>query len=98
MVAINSARIANLTCSSGQESHGIRISRSTCFATFNVPGGPPLTTVPPQMMTLNSSCPAVDAGVILPNISDGYTGAAPDLGAYELGADAPQYGPRPSTL
>lgn len=37
---------------------------------------------------------AVDAGTILPNINDGYTGKAPDLGAYELGKDLPHYGPR----
>ena len=38
---------------------------------------------------------AVDAGVVIPNITDGFTGKAPDLGAYELGALLPQYGPRP---
>ena len=38
---------------------------------------------------------AVDAGVVIPNITDGFTGKAPDLGAYELGAPVPQYGPRP---
>jgi hypothetical protein len=88
------ASLANLTSTTGQESHGIKISHATCFATFNVPGGPPLTTIPPQMMTLNANCPAVDAGVVLPNITDGYTGSAPDLGAYELGAPLPHYGPR----
>jgi hypothetical protein len=86
--------LANLTSATGQESHGIRINHATCFSTFNVPGGPPLTTIPSQMMTLNPSCPAVDAGVVLPNISDGYTGSAPDMGAYEIGAPLPIYGPR----
>jgi hypothetical protein len=38
---------------------------------------------------------AVDAGTVLPGITDGFTGAAPDLGAYELGAQVPHYGPRP---
>ena len=37
---------------------------------------------------------AVDKGVILPNINDGYVGSAPDLGALEIGAPAPHYGPR----
>jgi hypothetical protein len=37
---------------------------------------------------------AVDGGVVLPNINDGYTGAAPDLGAYETGRPLPHYGPR----
>jgi hypothetical protein len=38
---------------------------------------------------------AVDAGVVIPNVTDGYTGKAPDLGAYELDQPLPQYGPRP---
>jgi hypothetical protein len=37
---------------------------------------------------------AVDAGVRLPNVNDGFTGKAPDLGAYEIGQPAPHYGPR----
>jgi hypothetical protein len=38
---------------------------------------------------------AVDAGCILPNINDVFTGKAPDLGALEVGQPAPIYGPRP---
>lgn len=37
---------------------------------------------------------AVDAGTVLPTITDGFTGKAPDLGAYELGRPLPHYGPR----
>jgi hypothetical protein len=37
---------------------------------------------------------AVDAGVVLPNINDDFTGRGPDLGAYELGRPIPHYGPR----
>ena len=37
---------------------------------------------------------AVDAGVVLPGITDGFAGRAPDLGAYEHGAEPPHYGPR----
>jgi hypothetical protein len=37
---------------------------------------------------------AVDAGVVLPGVNDGFAGRAPDLGAYELGAEPPHYGPR----
>ena len=37
---------------------------------------------------------AIDAGVVLPTINDGFTGKAPDLGAYEFGQPLPQYGPR----
>lgn len=37
---------------------------------------------------------AVDRGVVLPNVTDGFGGPAPDLGALELGAPPPVYGPR----
>ena len=38
---------------------------------------------------------AIDHGVILPNVTDGFTGKAPDLGALEAGQPPPHYGPRP---
>jgi len=31
---------------------------------------------------------------VLPTVTDGFTGSAPDLGALEVGGAAPQYGPR----
>ncbi|HKW92867.1 MAG TPA: hypothetical protein VJX92_13285 [Methylomirabilota bacterium] len=37
---------------------------------------------------------AVDAGIMLPNFNDGFTGKAPDLGCCELGEPLPHYGPR----
>jgi len=37
---------------------------------------------------------AVDRGIALPNVTDGFTGMAPDLGALELCARVPHYGPR----
>ena len=41
---------------------------------------------------------AVDGGTELPGITDGFSGRAPDLGAYEQGAEPPHYGPRPRNL
>ena len=38
---------------------------------------------------------AIDRGIALPNVTDGYTGQAPDLGALEAGRPVPVYGPRP---
>jgi len=38
---------------------------------------------------------AVDRGVVLPNVTDGFSGTSPDLGALEVGSAAPHYGPRP---
>jgi len=38
---------------------------------------------------------AVDRGVAIPNVTAGFGGEAPDLGALETGAAPPHYGPRP---
>jgi hypothetical protein len=37
----------------------------------------------------------VDRGVPLPNVTDGFSGRAPDIGALELDQPTPRYGPRP---
>ena len=45
-------------------------------------------------LRLREGSAAVDAGVELPGITDGFTGRAPDLGAYEIGGAPVHYGPR----
>jgi len=35
---------------------------------------------------LQPGSPAIDAGRVIPGITDGYVGPAPDVGAYEFGA------------
>ena len=49
----------------------------------------------PEDLRLRPGSAAVDAGLVITNINDNFTGSGPDLGAYELGADPPHYGPRP---
>jgi hypothetical protein len=44
---------------------------------------------------LKPTSAAVDRGIALPNITDGFGGKAPDLGALETGQRVPHYGPRP---
>jgi hypothetical protein len=44
--------------------------------------------------SLTAGAAAVDAGLLLPTVTDGFTGRAPDLGALERGLPAPHYGPR----
>jgi hypothetical protein len=56
---------------------------------------PPVPERPPADLRLSRGAAAVDAGVVLPNVNDGYSGAAPDLGAHESGQSLPHYGPRP---
>jgi hypothetical protein len=43
---------------------------------------------------LTSGSAAIDRGVVLPNVTDGFAGQAPDLGALESGHTRPHYGPR----
>jgi hypothetical protein len=43
--------------------------------------------------TLARGSAAIDKGTVLPTITDGFIGRAPDLGAYEYGQAPPHYGP-----
>ena len=87
----------SLGAASGLDLQGRQINHTACFTTFNVPGPAPVP-IPAQNLTLKPDCNAVDAGAVLPNINDGFAGAAPDLGAYELGLSPIMYGPRPANI
>jgi hypothetical protein len=43
---------------------------------------------------LKAGSAAVDRGVVLANVTDDFTGSAPDLGALERGRPVPHFGPR----
>jgi hypothetical protein len=45
-------------------------------------------------LRLRKNANVIDAGTTLPQITDNFTGEAPDLGCYELGRETPYYGPR----
>ena len=45
-------------------------------------------------LRLRMNVNVIDAGTILPQITDNFAGEAPDLGCYELGQEIPRYGPR----
>src|SRR5690606_3105186 len=55
---------------------------------------PPIPERQVPDLRLKPGSRAVDAGIHIPNINDGYKGTAPDIGAYELGEKMPHYGPR----
>lgn len=44
---------------------------------------------------LNEGANAIDRGMNLPTITDGFSGESPDLGALEFGELRPLFGPRP---
>ena len=80
----------------GQESHGIEVD----FDIFEkmTPPDPSQRHAMYHAMELNfrlrPGSRAVDAGVAIPTVNDGFIGAAPDLGALEVGQPEPTYGPR----
>jgi MYXO-CTERM domain-containing protein len=76
------------------ESHGVLLSGVIFTGGLTAPSNYTVALAP-LTPTLASGSGAIDRGTILPNITDGYTGAAPDLGALELGCPVPIYGPRP---
>jgi hypothetical protein len=83
----------------GQDSHSRMIDWSIFRKAVPPAKGDPTRLYRPEdydfSLTANSA--AVDAGMVLPGITDGYTGTAPDLGALEYGLPVPTYGPRALT-
>lgn len=88
--------LAALRAATGQEAHGMEVDYDV-FENLRPPDA-----AKPQAVyeagalnfALRAGGKAVDAGIRLPNVNDGYAGKAPDLGAYELGKPLPKYGPR----
>jgi hypothetical protein len=80
----------------GQDAHSVMFDPGD-FVSFTMPDDRDMSRIyPPGSfdLRLKRGSAAIDAGWILPNVSDGHRGAAPDIGAYELGAELPHYGPR----
>ncbi|TMB09510.1 MAG: hypothetical protein E6J71_27995, partial [Deltaproteobacteria bacterium] len=76
------------------EAHGVLLA-PPIFASGLVPPGSFRTTMAPADATLDGASNAVDAGAVLPNLNDTFTGGAPDLGALEVGCPIPLFGVRP---
>ena len=89
--------LADYAAATGQDRHSVLVD----FDVFRK-ASPPDPADPTKIYSpadfdfqLKAGSTAVDAGVVLPNVTDGFTGKAPDLGAYEVGVPPPHYGPRP---
>jgi hypothetical protein len=88
--------LAELREATGQEAHGIEVDYDI-FENLRAPdaGNPHAIYFARGLnFQLKRGGKAVDAGVALPGVNDGFSGKAPDLGAYELGQPEPKYGPR----
>ena len=90
------ATLADFRAGTMQETHGVEVD----FGDFEelVPPDPANRHAVYHAMDLNfrlkPTGKAVDAGVSIPTVNDGYKGRAPDLGALEVGNPEPKYGPR----
>jgi len=87
--------LADFRAATGQEAHGIEVDFDV-FEHLSPPDPAKRHAVYHAMdlsFRLRPSSKAVDAGVLIPTINDSFTGRAPDLGALELGAPEPHYGP-----
>jgi hypothetical protein len=87
--------LAEFRKNTGQEDHGIEVDFDI-FKTLKQPGKDARAVYQAEHLdfSLRPDAVAVDAGVSLPNVNTNHSGAAPDLGAYEMGRPAPIYGPR----
>lgn len=87
--------LAELQAATGLETHGLEVDYDI-FENLSPPDPANRYAVYHSMdlnFRLKPGSKAVDAGVILPTVNDGFAGKAPDLGAIELGQKEPHYGP-----
>ena len=91
------AKLKDWSAATGNDMH----SRQVDFGVFGA-----LKPAPPELVdkvydpasldfVLRKGGKAVDAGTPIANVTEGFTGRSPDLGALELGVAPPHYGPRP---
>ena len=93
---IPSKKLADFQKAIGQEAHGIEVDYDI-FENLAPPDPAQRYRVYHAMdlnFRLRANGKAIDAGVVLPTVNDGFNGQGPDLGALEFGQPEPHYGPR----
>jgi hypothetical protein len=88
--------LEELRGATGQEAHGVEVDFDI-FERMTPPDRTKRHSVYHAMdldFRLKPGSKAVDAGVVIPTVNEGFAGKAPDLGALEAGKPAPKYGPR----
>ena len=92
----NFKTLADFRAATGQEKHGIEVDYDI-FEQMTLPDPTKRHAVYHAVdldFQLRAGSKAVDAGVVIPTVNDGFNGKAPDLGALETGKPLPKYGPR----
>jgi hypothetical protein len=94
--ARNFKTLAEFSQATGQDKNSLLVDYNI-FANVSPPEGDPRKVYKATDFDfqLKPNASAVDVGCVLPNVNDGFTGKAPDLGALEVGLPMPIYGPRP---
>ena len=87
--------LADYQKGSGQDQHSITVGLDAFVNVKPTDASDPRKLYAPETMDfrLRPRSAAIDKGIELPTITDGFKGKAPDLGAYEFGAAPPHYGP-----
>lgn len=88
--------LAEFVKTSGQDRHSVEVDYDV-FRKVGIPDPKDFTRLykPADFdFRLRPGSVAIDAGAVIPTITDGFSGKAPDLGAFELDAELPHYGPR----
>ena len=88
--------LADFRAATGQEAHGVELDFDVFenLAPDDVPQRYRVYHAMDLNFRLKANGKAVDAGMALPTINDGFAGKGPDLGALESGQQEPHYGPR----
>ncbi len=94
------ATLEAYAAATGQDQHSVAVdygvfARVTRLDAKDLATVQRLYTADDLDVRLRAGSGAVDRGVALPGVTDGFAGGAPDLGAVELGQTPPIYGPRP---
>jgi hypothetical protein len=87
--------LAEYQKATGQDAHSVIVGLDAFAHVTPVDASDPRKLYLPESLDfrLKPGSAAVDKGEELPTITDGFKGRAPDLGAIELGAAPPHYGP-----
>jgi hypothetical protein len=91
--------LAQYSQATGQDSHSVMLD-CTVFGNVprldarDIPNLQRLYKAKDLDFSLVRGAAAIDRGLALPNVTNGFAGSAPDLGALESGAAAFHYGPR----
>lgn len=91
--------LADYSQATGQDSHSVLVDYSVFrkvprLDAQDIPNLQRLYRTEDLDFTLVRGAAAIDSGLALPNVTDGFNGRAPDLGALEYGAEPIHYGPR----